>query len=110
MTLVRLLVALAFAVTAASATAQATAADAALPKSTCVKPSPYPGKKAQDDKKSSWQKDVTTWGDCVKKYVAELRAHVDATVKVANAAIEEYNSGIKELQDGQKTAEGITDK
>jgi hypothetical protein len=105
MTFCRLLIALALTFAAHSAMAQTTAAaDAAIPKNPCVKPDHYPGKKAQDTRKDLWQTQVTAWGDCVRKYTADLRAHVDATVKVANSAIEEYNVGIKELQDEQRAA------
>jgi hypothetical protein len=98
----------AFGQTAAPAPAPATAAPVPFT-SSCVKPAPYPGKKAPDAKKEAWQKDIKAWGDCVRTYVTELQAQIAVQVKVANSTIEGYNAGIKELQDEQKKAEGIVD-
>ena len=118
MTILRLLLALfavlaittstAFAQTPAPATGATPAAAAAAPASTtqtCVKPGHYPGKKASDNKKEAWIADIRAWGDCVKNYVADLRAQVDAKIKLANSTIEEYNTGVKDLQEEQKVAE-----
>jgi hypothetical protein len=98
----------AFAQAPAPATGAAPAASAAAAASstqTCTKPGHYPGKKASDNKKEAWIADVRAWGDCVKNYVADLRAQVDAKIKLANSTIEEYNAGVKELQEEQKVAE-----
>ena len=106
----RSLVVLSFFVGAASVAAQTTApptAAAAPGASTtvCVKPGHYPGKNATNTKKEAWINDVRVWGDCVKATVAELRAQVDAKIKLANSTIEDYNAGVKELQEEQKVAE-----
>ena len=92
-----------------AAPAPAAAVPGATGASTCVKPGPYPGRKVSDAKKDAWQKEIKAWGDCIRTYVADLRADIDAKIKVANATIESYNAGIKELQDDQKKAEGIVD-
>jgi hypothetical protein len=123
MTLIRLVLALFAAVTfalsfaittafaqtpaAATGTAPAAAAPAGAASGTqsCVKPGHYPGKKASDNKKEAWIAEIRAWGDCVKTYVADLRAQVDAKIKLANSTIEEYNTGVKELQEEQKVAE-----
>jgi len=118
MTLIRLLLALfaaltiagttAFAQTPAPATGTAPAAAPAATASTtqtCVKPGHYPGKKASDNRKEAWIAEIRAWGDCVKSYVADLRAQVDAKIKLANSTIEEYNTGVKDLQEEQKVAE-----
>lgn len=72
---------------------------------TCVRPGHYPGKKASDNKKEAWIAEVRAWGDCVKAYVADLRAQVDAKIKLANSTVDDYNTGVKELQEEQKVAE-----
>jgi hypothetical protein len=98
----------AFAQTPAPATGSAPAAAPAAAASstqTCTRPGHYPGKKASDNKKEAWIAEVRAWGDCVKSYVADLRAQVDAKIKLANSTIEEYNNGVKELQEEQKVAE-----
>ena len=87
-----------------NAAATGTAA-AASDTQTCARPGHYPGKKASDNKKEAWIAEVRAWGDCVKSYVADLRAQVDAKIKLANSTIEEYNTGVKDLQEEQKVAE-----
>jgi len=105
MTLVRLAMLSILLAGAGAASAQATGpAPAAIPKSTCVKPDHYPGRLASDNNKKNWQKEVKDWGECMKKYVADLQAQIDASIKIANASIEEYNAGVKEFQDEVKKA------
>lgn len=111
MIIIRTLLALSLAVGPASAIAQtpapgsAPAAAAALPAATCVKPARYPGAKASDTRKTAWHNDVKAWGDCIKNYVADLRAQIDARIKTANSTIEDYNAALKELQAEQTEAE-----
>jgi hypothetical protein len=106
MTLFRLLVVHSFAVSTGSVIAQTAAPDPAAPNTqACVRPGHYPGKKASDNRKEAWINDIRVWGDCVKSYVADLRAQVDAKIMLANSTIEDYNAGIKELQEEQKAAE-----
>ncbi len=108
MTIIRLLAALAFIVGAGSAGAQtpapASAPATAIPKSTCAKPDHYPGRLASDNNKKQWERDVRTWGECMKKYVADLQVQIDASIKAANASIEEYNAGIKDFQEEVRKA------
>jgi hypothetical protein len=108
MTLNRLLAALAFIVGAAGAGAQTPAPSSApapaLLKSTCVKPDHFPGRLASDNNKRQWEREVKAWGECMKKYVADLQAVSDASIKAANASIEEYNAGIKEFQEETRKA------
>jgi hypothetical protein len=105
MKLVRNLFLLAFAIGATGANAQATAPASDIPKTTCVKPDHYPGRLASDTVKRNWTKDVNAWGECMKKYVADLQAQItvqqaqtDGWIKTANAAIVEYNNVVKEYQ------------
>lgn len=106
MILFRLLVVLSFAVGAGSVHAQTAAPNPAAPASpACVQPGHYPGAKASEPKKEAWMKEMKSWGDCVKTYVADLRAQIDAKIKLANSTIEDYNAGLKVLQEEQKAAE-----
>jgi hypothetical protein len=107
MNILRLLVLLSFVVVNSSATAQTTAAaPAAAPAaSPCVKPGHYPGKKASDTRKEAWMNEMRAWGKCTTAYRDDLRAQIDALVKLANSTTEEYNAGLKELQEEQKAAE-----
>ncbi len=110
MSILRSLAVLSFLLGAASVAAQTTtppaaAAAPAASTTTCVKPGHYPGKSATTARKEAWINEVRLWGDCVKATVAELRAQVDAKIKLANSTIEDYNAGVKELQEEQKAAE-----
>jgi hypothetical protein len=110
----RLLFAFFLTVGAASALAQtpapaapATAAPAAgaPAASPCVKPGHYPGKKASDVRKEAWMNEMKAWGSCTTAFVADVRAQIDARVKLANSTVEEYNAGLKVLQEEQREAE-----
>jgi hypothetical protein len=108
MTIIRSLAVFSFLACATSVVAQTTstpppAADTPAA-TTCVKPGHYPGKKASDNVKEKWINEVRLWGDCVRASVADLRAQIDK-IKLANSTIEDYNAGVKELQDEQKVAE-----
>jgi hypothetical protein len=115
MILIRFIAVLCFAAFASGAIAQTTspaastpaAAAAAAPAapSTCTKPGHYPGKKASDARKEAWMNEMRAWGECVKTTVADLRSQIDAKIKLANSTIEDYNAGLKELQEEQKSAE-----
>ena len=103
----RTLALLALAVAAGTAFAQspAPAGAGAAAAAACPKPEPHPGRIASDQKKRGWTKDVTTWQDCMKKYIANLDAKADQAVKAANAAVAEsgaaieiFNSTVKEFQ------------
>ena len=71
----------------------------------CAKPDPHPGRLASDQRLRSWNKEVNTWQECMKKYIAVVQAKADEAVKTANAAVAEsnaavtaYNATVKELQ------------
>jgi hypothetical protein len=111
MSKLRLLFALFLAAGAASVVAQtsapATAAPAAAATNTspCVKPGHYPGKKASDVRKEAWMNEMKAWGSCTTAFVADVRAQIDAKVKLANSTVEEYNASLKVLQEEQREAE-----
>ncbi len=89
----------------AAAAAPAPSAAAAPAPAACVKPARYPGAKASDVRKTAWHNEVKAWGECVKNYVADLRAQIDTRIKAANSTIEDYNAALKELQAQQTEAE-----
>jgi hypothetical protein len=98
----------AFAVCAgAQTTAGAPAGSAApLPKPSCGKPDEYPGNLASDNQRRSWQKEYVGYIDCLKKFIEEQQALADPHVKASNAAIAEYNAGVKAYNDAVQKAKG----
>jgi len=107
--------AIAFAGVAAQAGAQTTAppsaaapaSSAPIPKPECgAKPGEYPGNLASDNQKRQWQKDYVAYIDCLKKFVEEQQALAEPHVKAANAAIGEYNAGVKAYNDEIQKAKG----
>ena len=52
-----------------------------------------------------WNKEVSDWQECMKKYITDLQGKADVAVKSANAAVADsnnaiaaYNATVKELQ------------
>ncbi len=76
----------------AAAPAQKTANTlVAIPPHTCVKPE-YPGKLASSNRINAFNREVTAYGDCVKKYVEEVRNIANAATAAGNSAVDEYNT------------------
>jgi hypothetical protein len=106
--------ALAVAAFAVSATAQTSApgtsgaapSAAPMPKPACGKPDEYPGNLASDNQRRNWQKDYVAYIDCLKKFIEEQQALAEPHVKASNAAIAEYNSGVKAYNDTVQKAKG----
>ena len=115
---IRALAVLVFAAAAGSAAAQTAspaspaspaapaAAAAATPKPECGKPGDSPGNLASDNQKRSWQKDFVAYVDCLKKFIEEQQALAEPHVKASNAAIAEYNAGVKAYNDQIQKAKG----
>jgi hypothetical protein len=76
------------------------ASAANVPKPSCQKPGdvPSPGL-ASDNQRRAWQKDYTAWGECMKKFITEQQAAAEPYNKAANAAIDDYNSTVKMLNE-----------
>jgi len=70
-------------------------ADAAVAKPNCAKPGEFPGTLASDTQRRTWQKDYTSYSECMKKFIAEQKALAEPYLKAYNAAIDEYNENIK---------------
>ena len=93
--------------TTPAAPAAAPASSAPIPKPECgAKPGEYPGNLASDNQKRQWQKEFVAYIDCLKKFVEEQQALADPHVKAANAAINEYNAGVKAYNDEIQKAKG----
>jgi hypothetical protein len=93
--------------TAAPATSEAAAMPVApTPKPECGKPGDYPGNLASDNLKRTWQKDFVAYVDCLKKFIGEQQALAEPHVKASNAAIAEYNDGVKAYNDQIQKAKG----
>jgi len=109
----QVLVALVFATFAIAAAAQAGApaatgtAAAPTPQPQCgAKPGEYPGNLASDTQKRNWQKEFVAYIDCLKKFIEEQQALAEPHVKASNAAIAEYNAGVKAYNDQVQKAKG----
>ena len=109
---VKAVAALAVAAFAVSATAQTTApagsgtGAAPPPKPQCTKPAEYPGNLASDNQKRNWQKEYVAYIDCLKKFIEEQQALAEPHVKASNAAIAEYNAGVKAYNETVQKAKG----
>jgi hypothetical protein len=113
---VPVIAAVAFAALAATAAAQTTApaapsaspaATGPAPKPECgAKPGDYPGNLASDTQRRTWQKEFVAYIDCLKKFVEEQQALAEPHVKASNAAINEYNAGVKAYNDQVQKAKG----
>jgi hypothetical protein len=100
-------VAQASAQTAPAESSAAPASSAPVPKPECgAKPGEYPGNLASDTQKRAWQKEFVAYIDCLKKFIQDQQALADPHVKAANAAINEYNAGVKAYNDEIQKAKG----
>ena len=100
---IRVVIAVAFGGMAAMGIAQQPAAPvpatppaATVPRHGCAKPGEFPGNLATENQKRNWQKDVVGYVDCLKKFINEQQQLAEPHVKASNAAIDEYNAGVKD--------------
>ena len=93
---------------AVPAFAQQAAADVPPPK--CGAVPTLPGERMMEDPtvRRRFDREMKTYGDCVKAYVAErqasaqsLQGQAKAHADAANAAVNEYNATLKKLNDMQ---------
>ena len=87
-----------------AAPAAPAAAAAPVPKHSCVHPEEFPGKLASEMRLKSWQKDFVAYIDCLKKFYDEQQALAKPHVDAANAAVVEYNNGVKEYNETMQKA------
>ncbi|HEY8623692.1 MAG TPA: hypothetical protein VIM74_07475, partial [Casimicrobiaceae bacterium] len=69
----------------------------AIPPHDCVKPE-YPGKLASSTRFTTFNKDYTAYGECMKKYVDETKKILNAAVAAVNGAVDEFNKFAAEIK------------
>jgi len=110
-----LAIALAMGATAALAQAPAAPAAPAVPATPAApdvspakcEPKPaYPGLKALQDerKRETFQKDLKSYQDCIRTYVGDRKAAVDANNAAMRAAVEEHNAIMSKIRADQDAA------
>jgi hypothetical protein len=82
----------------AGAQTAAPATPVVMPKPNCGEKPEHPGRLASDNRKRSWRKEANAYLECFNKYVNEQRALAQRYQDAANAAIDEYNATVKEMQ------------
>jgi hypothetical protein len=113
----RTVLAIALAMGATAALAQAPAAPAApavpatpaapdVPPAKCEPKPAYPGLKALQDerKRETFQKDLKSYQDCIRTYVGDRKAAVDANNAAMRAAVEEHNAIMSKIRADQDAA------
>ena len=94
--------------TAALAQAPATPAvpAAAVPPAKCEPKPAYPGAKAiqHDMKREQFQKEIKAYQDCVKNYVADRKAFIEASNAAIRATVEEHNAIMTKIREEQDAA------
>lgn len=89
----------------APALAQVPATPAApppVPSHSCVKPE-FPGRIASESMIRRWQTDFRAYVDCMKAYIAERKAAIDAQAAKAKAAVDEINANVAEYNETVKS-------
>jgi hypothetical protein len=100
-----LAVALSSAVLLTPAHAQSPAAPAPAPTVVaphkCEKPE-IPGRLAPETRIRKWSVDFKVYGDCLKAYIAERNAVIEAQGKAAKATVDEFNASVHEFNEAVK--------
>ena len=68
-----------------------------IPPPNCKQPE-YPGSHALNSTILAFNKDYKAYGECIRKYVEENKAWIDAVVETNNRAVEEYNKYTTDLK------------
>ncbi|MEO8484774.1 MAG: hypothetical protein ABI585_00410 [Betaproteobacteria bacterium] len=68
----------------------------------CEKPE-FPGKVAPDPRIRKWSADFRAYLECLKAYVGERNATIEANSKAAKKAVEEFNSDVAEFNEQVKS-------
>lgn len=66
----------------------------------CAKPV-YPGRLASDGQMKAFNRRLKDYGECMRKFIDAQSAIVKSSSEAANAAINEYNALVKEVQGEQ---------
>ena len=116
----RTVLALALSLVAGAALAQAPAAPAAapapaapaVPAAKCEPKPVYPGMKAlaDDSKREAFQQTLKNYQDCVRAYVAERKAFIEASNAAIRATVEEHNAVMTKIREEQDAAKKELEK
>ncbi|MFI4925791.1 MAG: hypothetical protein ACHQJ7_11705 [Vicinamibacteria bacterium] len=63
---------------------------------TCAKPE-FPGKVATQSRQKKWSDDFKGYIECLKTYIGERNAAIEANSKAARTAVEEFNADVAEF-------------
>jgi len=80
-----------------SAQAAAVPGMPSVPANNCVAPE-YPGKQASNEKIKTFNTAYAAYGDCIRKYVDNVRQLRDAAMAKGNDAVTEYNKYTEEIK------------
>ena len=77
-----------------------------VPKSQCDPKPEYPGRLAMqsDTRRGLFERELKTYKTCMDKYLADRKAAMKANEENANAAINEYNTVMKKINEDQTAA------
>jgi hypothetical protein len=101
----RILPALAAALFASAAFGQA-AAPVDIPAHKCEPKPEYPGRLAlqTETRRKAFEREVKNYQECMTKYLDARKAFMKANEEAANAAIAEYNTLMKKINEAQAAA------
>lgn len=74
----------------------------AVPSHSCVKPE-FPGRVSPEPKIRRWQSDYRAYIDCLKAYLNERKAAIEAQTAKANSIIDQINADIAEYNETIKS-------
>jgi len=83
----------------AQAPAPAPAPTAPLPSvaaHACTKPE-FPGKVAPQSRQKKWSEEFKAYVECLKTYIGERNAAIEANSKAAKSAVDEFNTNVAEF-------------
>ena len=63
---------------------------------TCAKPE-FPGKVAPQSRQKKWSDDFKAYIECLKGYIGERNAAIEANSKAAKSAVDEFNTNVAEF-------------
>ena len=69
----------------------------AVPPPNCVKPE-YPGKLASNTMINAFNKNYKVYGDCIKKYLDDVKTLTNAAIEAGNKAVDEYNKYTNDIK------------
>jgi hypothetical protein len=89
--------------TSAPPAAAASAPNPNAPKPPCTRADEYPGKLATDQAKRNWQREFSTYVECMKKFIEDQKTQGDLHYEAARSAIAAVNKDIADANEARKT-------